>query len=99
MLQRTQSVMDLLVEIDDQAVQKREVILSPGSTLSETIKDADGLLNKIQISAAAMANASIGPVVVSLVVKLLQRADTVVLKAGGRSPRVQKLIIKMMAKA
>ena len=71
------------MEIDNQAVQKREDILSPGSTLSETIKDTDALLNKIQISAAAMANALVGPVVVSLAMKLLQRADTVILRAGG----------------
>ena len=98
MLQRTQSVVDLLEEINTQAVQERKDILSPGSTLAETIKEADALLNKIQVSSAAMASASVGPVVVSLVLKLLQKADTAILRAGGTTPRVPVLINRMMAK-
>ena len=98
MLQRTQSVIDLLEEISTQAPQKRKDILSPGSTLAETIKEADALLNKIQISSAAMASASVGPVVVSLVLKLLQKADTAILRAGGKSPRVAGLITRMMTR-
>ena len=38
MLQRTQSVLDLLEEVSNQAPQGRQEILSPGSTLAETIK-------------------------------------------------------------
>jgi predicted transcriptional regulator len=46
-----------------------------------------------------MANALVGPVVVSIAMKLLQREDTVILRAGGKSPRRPMLINKMMAKA
>ena len=48
MLQRTQSVLDLLEEISNQAPQGRQEILSPGSTLAEKIKEAAILLAKIQ---------------------------------------------------
>ena len=41
-----------------------------------------------------MANAPVGPVVVSLVIKLLQIAETAILGAGGPSPKVTTLINK-----
>ena len=59
MLQRTRSVLDLLEEINIQKNQDRQEILSPGSNLSETIKEAAALLVKIQTSAAAMASAPV----------------------------------------
>ena len=41
-----------------------------------------------------MANAPVGPVVVSLVIKLLQIAETAILGVGGPSPKVTTLINK-----
>ena len=59
-------------------------------------QEAASLLLQIKTSAAAMENAPVGPVVVSLVIKLLQLAYTAILEAGGPFPRDATLISKMI---
>ena len=99
LLQKTQSLLDLLEEIKNQAPQGKQEMLSLASTFVETNKEVATLLIKIQTSAAAMANAPVGPIVVSLVIKLMHKADSIILKAGGSSPKVTVLISKMINRA
>ena len=73
-------------------------MLSPASSFVKSAQEAASLLFKIQTSAAAMANAPVGPVVVSLVIKLLQITDTTILEAGGPSPREATLVDKMISR-
>ena len=93
LLQRTQTV---LVLIKIQPPQASQELLSPASSLAKIAQEAASLLLQIQTSAAAMANAPVGPIVVSLAIKLLQLADTAILEVGGPPSSDATLVDKMI---
>ena len=96
LFQRTQTVQDLLEEIKAQAPQASQEVLSPASSLAKTAQEVATLVLQIQTSVAAMANAPVGQIVVSLVIKLLQLADATLLEAGGPSPSNDVLVNKVI---
>ena len=96
LLQRTQTVLDLLEEIKIQPPQASQELLSPASSLAKIAQEAASLLLQIQTSAAAMANAPVGPIEVSLAIKLLQLADAAILESGGPPSSDAILVHKMI---
>ena len=96
LLQRTQTVQDLLEETKAQAPQASQELLSPASSLAKIAQEAASLPLQIQTSAAAMANAPVGPIEVSLAIKLLQLADAAILESGGPPSSDAILVHKMI---